>query len=133
MTRYFSAFAFALLTATGSAAASELAPANGHSIQLGSFSGAVYYTVEPDGYRVVATMASGAEQQPVRIVSTLAAGQRMMISVPQALGQPSIDFEIVRDGKALLVSDPTFAPATALENDLTLDSAQPTTVSATAP
>jgi hypothetical protein len=132
MTRRFSACAFALLAATGGAAASELLPSSGHSIQLGSFSGAVYYTVEQDGYRVVATMASGAEQQPVRVVSTLAAGQRMMISVPQALGQPSIDFEIVRDGKALLVSDPTFVPATALENDLTLDSAQPTTVSATA-
>ncbi|CDX11738.1 conserved exported hypothetical protein [Mesorhizobium sp. ORS 3324] len=133
MTRHFCAFAFTLLTVTGSAAASELAPANGHSIQLGNFSGAVYYTVEQDGYRVVATMASGAEQQPIRVVSTLAAGQRMTISVPQAVGQPSIDFDIVRDGKALLVSDPILVPATAMENDLSLNSTQPTTVSATTP
>ncbi|WP_292232855.1 hypothetical protein [Mesorhizobium sp.] len=133
MTRRFSAFAFALLAATGGAAASELAPGSGHSIQLGNFSGAVYYTVEQDGYRVVATMASGAEQQPVRVVSTLAPGQRMMISVPQAIGQPSIDFEILRDGKALLVSEPNFVPATAAENNLTLDSAEPVKTSATAP
>ncbi|MDG4879730.1 hypothetical protein [Mesorhizobium sp. WSM4884] len=133
MTRRFGAFAFALLAATGGAAASELVPGSGHSIQLGSFSGAVYYTVEQDGYRVVATMASGAEQQPVRVVSTLAPGQRMMISVPQAVGQPSIDFEILRDGKALLVSDPNFVPATTAENDLTTDSAEPVRTSATAP
>jgi len=123
----------ALLTATGTAAASELAPGNGHSIQLGSFNGAVYYTIEQDGYRVVATMASGAEQQPIRVVSTLAPGQRVMISVPQAVGQPSVDFEILRDGKALFVSDPDFVPAAALENDLTLDSAQPVSASVSAP
>ncbi|WP_292354900.1 hypothetical protein [Mesorhizobium sp.] len=133
MTRRLSAFAFALLAATGGAAASELAPGSGHSIQLGNVSGAVYYTVEQDGYRVVATMASGAEQQPVRVVSTLAPGQRMMISVPQAVGQPSIDFEILRDGKALLVSEPNLVPSAAAENDLTLDSAEPVKTSATAP
>jgi hypothetical protein len=133
MTRRFSAFAFALLAATGAAAASELAPRVGHSIQLGSFSGAVYYTVEQDDYRVVATMASGAEEQPIRVVSTLGPGQRMIISVPQAVGQPSVDFEIFRNGKALLVSEPNFVPAVAAENDLTIGSAQSIETSAIAP
>ncbi|WP_419696757.1 hypothetical protein ACN2CC_15365 [Mesorhizobium muleiense] len=105
MTRHFILFAAALLSATGVAAASDLLPASGYSIQLGRFDGAVYYTIEPDGYRVVATLASGPEAQPIRFVSTLGPGQRLTISVPQAAGQPSVDFEIVRDGEGLRLSD----------------------------
>ena len=105
MTRSFTAFAIALLSATGATAASELVPGSGYSVQLASFSGTLYYTVEQDGYRVVTTLASSAEQQPIRFVSTLGPGQRMMISVPQAIGQLSIDFEIVRKGEMLFVSD----------------------------
>ncbi|NNH33536.1 hypothetical protein C9413_30355 [Rhizobium sp. SEMIA 4085] len=107
MTRSSTAFAMALLATTGVAAASELAPGNGYSIHLDRFNGAVYYTVEKDGYRVVATMASGEEAQPIRFVSTLGPGQRLMISVPQAIGQPSADFEILRNGEVLLVQEPT--------------------------
>ncbi|WP_331375850.1 hypothetical protein [Sinorhizobium chiapasense] len=106
MTKRSIAFAMALLAMTGTAAASDLTPGNGHSIHLGRFNGAVYYTVEKDGYRVVATLASGAEEQPIRFVSTLASGQRLMISVPQEIGQPSVDFEIIRDGEVLLVNEP---------------------------
>lgn len=105
MTGRFTAFAIALLAATGATAASELVPGSGHSIHLGRFNGAVYYTVEQDGYRVVATLASGAEEQPIRFVSTLGPGQRMTISVPHAVGQSSVDIEILRNGEALLVSD----------------------------
>ncbi|WEX90487.1 hypothetical protein PZN02_004031 [Sinorhizobium garamanticum] len=106
MTKHSIAFATALLVMTGAAAASDLAPGSGHSIHLGRFNGAVYYTVEKDGYRVVATLASGADEQPVRFVSTLGPGQRLMISVPQEIGQPSVDFEIIRDGEVLLVNEP---------------------------
>ncbi|THK39184.1 hypothetical protein EHS39_06370 [Ensifer sp. MPMI2T] len=106
MTKRSIAFATALLAMTGAVTASELAPGNGHSIHLGRFDGAVYYTVEKDGYRVVATLASGAEAQPIRFVSTLGPGERLMISVPQAIGQPSADFEIIRDGEVLLVNEP---------------------------
>lgn len=49
-------------------------------------------TVEQVGYRVVATLASGVDAQPMRFVSTLGSGQRTMISLPQAVGQPSLDF-----------------------------------------
>ncbi|NRP73258.1 hypothetical protein ILFOPFJJ_04157 [Ensifer psoraleae] len=103
-------FAVALLATTSVATASDLAPGNGHSIHLGRLDGAVYYTVEKDGYRVVATVASGAEAQPIRFVSTLGPGQRLMISVPQAVGQPSADFEITRDGDVLSVREPGAAP-----------------------
>ncbi|QPB18777.1 hypothetical protein [Rhizobium sp. 007] len=108
MTRRSIAFAIALLATTGVASASELAPENGYSIHLDRFNGAVYYTVEKDGgYRVVATMASGEEAQPIRFVSTLGPGQRLMISVPRAVGQPSADFEILRHGEVLLVQEPS--------------------------
>jgi hypothetical protein len=105
MTRRFASFAIALLSATAVTAASEVSPGSGYSIHLGRFDGGVYYTVEPDGYRVVATLASGADAQPIRFASTLQPGQRILISVPQAVGQPSIDFEIVRDGDAVFMSD----------------------------
>lgn len=105
MTRHLSAFALACFAVTGVAVAAELAPINAHSIRLARFDGIVYYTVEQDGYRVVATLASGPEDLPIRFISTLGPGQRMVISVPRSVGQPSVDLEIVRDGDALLVSD----------------------------
>ncbi|AZN98375.1 hypothetical protein EJ066_15050 [Mesorhizobium sp. M9A.F.Ca.ET.002.03.1.2] len=110
MIRYSTAFATVLLASTSVAAALELAPGNGHSIRLGQVTGAVYYTVEPDGYRVVATLASGADAQPVRFVSTLGPGQHMMISLPQAVGQPSLDFKIMRYGTTVLVREPAAIP-----------------------
>ncbi|OAP41624.1 hypothetical protein AU381_06155 [Sinorhizobium glycinis] len=106
---------------TGIAAASELAPGNGHSIHLGRFDGAVYYTVEKDGYRVVATLASGAEAQPIRFVSTLGPGEKLMISVPQAADQPPVDFEIMRDGKVLLVLEPGAAPIDSMATSAVLE------------
>ncbi|MDX8481525.1 hypothetical protein RFN28_24125 [Mesorhizobium sp. VK24D] len=62
------------------------------------------------GYNVVATLASGAEGLPIRFSSTLRPGQRVVISVPQAIGEPSVNFEIIRDGDVLLVSEPVTAP-----------------------
>ncbi|ABR64088.1 hypothetical protein GOC91_05305 [Sinorhizobium medicae] len=109
MTRRSTVFATTLLAMSGGASASELAPGNGHSIHLGHFNGTIYYSVEKDGYRVVATLASGAEAQPIRFVSTLVAGERLTISVPQAAGEPSVDFEIIRNGTVLLVQEP-FVP-----------------------
>ncbi|MBP1886163.1 hypothetical protein [Sinorhizobium mexicanum] len=106
MTRHSIAFAMGLLAMTGAAAASDLKAGNGHSVHLGRFDGAVYYTVEKDGYRVVATVAPGADEQPIRFVSTLGPGQRLLISVPQAIGQPSADLEIIRDGEVLVVNEP---------------------------
>src|SRR5688572_1781654 len=99
MTRWFMAFAMGLLSATG-VTAGELAAGNGYSIQLGHFDGSVYYTIEPDGYRVVATLASGLEPLPIRFVSTLGPGQSVMISVPRAVGEPPVDLQIVRNGEA---------------------------------
>ena len=105
MIRRWMALAIAWLAMSGTAAAAELAPGNGRTLHLGSFDGTVYYTVEQDGYHVVATLASGAEAQPIRFIARLGPGQSLMISVPQAVGEPSLDFEIVRIGEALFVGD----------------------------
>jgi hypothetical protein len=87
--------------AMASAEAEELAPGNGYSIRLAGFDGTVYYTVEQDGYRVVATLASGADEPPIRFISTLAPGQGNIISIAQSLDQPSADLEIARSGDRL--------------------------------
>jgi len=109
MIRRWTALAIAWLAMSGTAAASELAPGNGHTLHLGGFDGTVYYTVEQDGYHVVATLASGAETPAIRFVATLGPGQSLMISVPQAVGEPSLDFEIARIGETLFVGDPDSA------------------------
>jgi hypothetical protein len=101
---------------SGGAAAAELAPGSGHSIHLPDFTGVIYYTIEQDGYRVVATLASGPEAPPIRFISTLGPGQRVVISVPGAAGKPSKDFEIVHDGDALLAyAWPYMTPPALLE------------------
>jgi hypothetical protein len=98
-----------------------LAPRSARSVRLARFDCIVYYTVEQDGYRVVATLASGAEDLPIRFISTLGPGQRIVISVPQSVDQPSVDFQILRDCDALLVSDPVSAVTADLVDGVATD------------
>jgi hypothetical protein len=109
MIRGWMAVAIAWLAMSGAAAASELAPGDGRTLHFGGFDGTVHYTVEQDGHHVVATLASGAGATPIRFIATLGPGQSLMISVPQAVGEPSLDFEVVRIGEALFVGDPASA------------------------
>ena len=74
------AFGIASLTA---ARADGLRPMEGKSIDLGEISGIAYYTVERDGFHVVATLAQGEAGTPIRVVSVLAPGQRVVLSTPQ--------------------------------------------------
>lgn len=108
MTRRSVALVMILNLGFSAASAAELAPRSGYSIHLTGINGTLYYTVQPDGYRVVATVAS-AEGSPVRLAATLRAGQRMMISVPQTVDQPAVDLEILRDGDVLRVGEPISA------------------------
>ena len=90
------AFTFASL---GAAAANGLRPMEGQSINLGDVSGVAYYTVGPDGFRVVTTLAQGEAGTPIRFVTVLAPGQRVVVSTPYQ----ATALEISRKGDELLV------------------------------
>jgi hypothetical protein len=90
------AFGVASLAA---ARADGLRPMAGRSIDLGEISGIAYYTVERDGFHVVATLAQGEAGTPIRVVSVLAPGQRVVLSTPQQAGV----IEISRKGDSVLV------------------------------
>ena len=76
------AAALALLS-IGPAHAEGLKPFQGRVIDLGDVSGVAYYSVERDGFRVVATLAKKAEDAvPVRIVAMLAPDQSLTLSTP---------------------------------------------------
>ena len=87
------------LASLGAAHANGLRPIEGRSIDLGDVSGVAYYTVEPDGFRVVVTLAQGEAGTPIRFISVLAPGQRVVLSTPQQAGA----LEISRNGNSLLV------------------------------
>jgi hypothetical protein len=93
---FVAAFAFVSLTA---ARADGLRPMEGKSIDLGGISGIAYYTVERDGLRVVATLAQGEAGTPIRVVSVLAPGQRVVLSTPHQASA----IEISRKGDSVLV------------------------------
>jgi hypothetical protein len=110
------AFVLACITMSGVSTADELAPGNARSIHLDRFDGVVYYWIEQGNFRVVATLASGVDEAPIRFASTLGPDQRIVISVPRAVDQPSLDFEIWRDGEALLVNGPFSSPTVAVKD-----------------
>ncbi|MDN5005471.1 hypothetical protein ACFQZO_31935 [Bradyrhizobium sp. GCM10027634] len=88
-----------ILTSLVAADANGLRPIEGKSIDLGDVTGVAYYTVEPDGFHIVATLAQGEAGTPVRIVSVLAPGQRVVLSTPNHAGA----FEISRKGDSVFV------------------------------
>ena len=92
--------------AAAAAHATALAPIAAHDIWLGPVSGIVYYTDEPDGYRVVATLASGEDSRPVRFEAVLAPGQTLILSSPREAGVAPETVEIARDGDHLFVREP---------------------------
>ena len=61
--------------------------------------GQVVTLIERDGFHVVATLAQGEAGTPIRVVSILAAGQRVVLSTPQQAGA----IEISRNGDSVLV------------------------------
>lgn len=78
--------------------ATELRPARSSTVDLGTFRGSAYYTVEAGGYRVVATLAAvntGTDQpQVIRMVTTLNADQTVHLSVPGTMGADGRDSTI---------------------------------------
>ena len=79
--------------------ADDLRPMSAISVDLGEVSGVAYYTVGRDGFHVVATLAQGMAGTPIRVVSVLAPGQRVVLSTPQQAGA----IEISRKGDSVLI------------------------------
>jgi hypothetical protein len=90
-------------TLSGPVRSGGLAPMTGESINLGSVAGTAYYTVEPNGFRIVATLASSEDATPIRFVTTLQPGQRTTISVPRGVSESALEVEIARIGDTLQV------------------------------
>ncbi|RAI03261.1 hypothetical protein DLJ53_01695 [Acuticoccus sediminis] len=95
----------ALATLSGAAYAGDAVPNEAHSLDLGTVSGVAYYTVEPEGYRVVATLAENADGTPLRVTSVLAPGQSVTFSTPRAAGIDPVEVEITREADILRVRD----------------------------
>ena len=96
-----------LVLATVGVHAETLYPIQGKTIDLGTISGIVYYTIQPDGYRVVATLGT---ESPVRFIATLSPEQSILLSTRRELGEPAIQVRIVRHGEQLLVDDGVNSP-----------------------
>ena len=65
-------------------------------IDLGAIAGDAYYTVEPNGFRLVATLAQGDTGTPVRFEALLLPGQSVVLSSPHEAGIAADAVEIVR-------------------------------------
>jgi hypothetical protein len=101
------ALAAIVALAAGSAAAQELKPIQAKPIDLGAVTGIAYYTVEPTGYRVVATLGQANEEvAPVRVDVTLAPGQNVTLSSPRAAGSPADTVVIAREADTVVVRKP---------------------------
>jgi hypothetical protein len=96
--------ALAVLALGGVATAGDLKPMHSRNIDLGTITGVAYYTVEPDGYHVVATLAQNdAGAPPVRFETVLVSGQTMTLSTPRAAGMPPVKVEISRTADQIRV------------------------------
>jgi hypothetical protein len=62
-------------------------------------SGVTYYTVEPDGFRIITTLAQDEAGTPIRFVSVLEPRQRVVLSTPRQADE----LEIGRNGDSLTV------------------------------
>lgn len=93
------------LTFMGAAHAGELRPIGAQSIELGEVSGVAYYTVERDGFHVVATLAEGEVGTPVRFQAVLVPGQSVVLSTPRAVGVAPAAVEISRQGDKVFVTE----------------------------
>lgn len=105
------AFSLAAAASAGAGEPSslEIAPLGAKSVELGGFRGVAYYTQEPHGFRVVATLAAGQDGAPLRFVATLADRQKVTFSVPAPDGKARETVEFARDGDRLIVSRPDLA------------------------
>lgn len=108
------AAAAALLFSMSTARADGLKPIQAQSIDLGEVSGIAYYTVEADGFHVVATLAHGETgDTPLRVQAVLASGQSVVFSTAGRTRAASVSITIKRHDNELRVErNPQDLPAT---------------------
>jgi hypothetical protein len=96
------------------AQADGLKPIQALRIDLGEVSGIAYYTVKPDGFHVVATLANGeTSEMPLRVHAVLASGQSVVFSTPGSTIAAPVSLTIKRHGDELVVlRNPKGQPAT---------------------
>ena len=69
---------------------------------LGATIGVAYFTLEPAGMRLVATI-QGADGVPVRFSATLAPEQAATVSVPGKVGEAATEVSFLRRGEQLVM------------------------------
>lgn len=103
MTRILLLSAVAVVLVATGARADGLAPTYGETINLGTAGGTAYYTVQPDGFHVVATLVDARSSAPMRVEATLATGQTMVLSTPGGRFGPPHIVEITRQDQDVRV------------------------------
>jgi hypothetical protein len=92
------------IAVSGAASAGALKPLQSQGINLGPVAGDAYYTVERDGFHVVATFAPrGGEAAPMRFQAVLTPGQTVTFSTPRGVGEQPVSLSIRRDGAQVVV------------------------------
>ena len=94
-----------LMLASASAQAMDIKPVQGVTVALGWATGVAYYTIEPNGYRVVATFAADDGETPLRFEAVLTDRQEMLVSVPGPVGTKANELVIARSGDRLSITD----------------------------
>jgi len=90
---------------TGHAFAGDLKPIQSQTIDLGSVGGDAYYTVQKDGFHVVATFGQrDASARPVRFQAVLLPGQAVTFSTPRSASEQPLSFSIRRQDERVVVS-----------------------------
>jgi hypothetical protein len=102
--------AVAAIAVSSTLHADPLQPIQAQKIELGALAGVAYYTVEPDGYRLVVTLAGRESDSPIRFVATLAPGQAVTLSAARNVGEPAVEVRFVRQGEQLSVNGGTATP-----------------------
>lgn len=71
--------------------------------------GVAYYTVESDGFHVVATVSTPGSSAPVRMAATLLPGQKVTLSTAAPVGHSDAELALVREGDSIHVEQAPLA------------------------
>jgi hypothetical protein len=102
--RSFVAAAAILPILAASGHATDLRPIEAQPIQFGAVTGTAYYTEDPDGYRLVATLTTAEATRPVRFEAVLAPGQTILLSAPGKPGSAPETLAISRDADSVTIA-----------------------------